>query len=143
MPKPPGDARPYRTLGRRIASARTAAGFTQRSLAEAVHISPGYIPHIEGGRARPDPDILRRIASATRADYTELAGLAGFTEVERGDVSITVDAERAATVRWFTRLSGPLQDRLRRVAGAAFDEPTEEERQRADGEDGREQRGRD
>src|SRR5215831_3542107 len=70
--------RPYLALGRRIAELRHYARLSQRELAHNAGYSEGYIPRIERGLNRPEPDVLRAIARALSADYDELAVLAGY-----------------------------------------------------------------
>ena len=117
-----GPARPYTALGRRLAAARAATPYTQRSLADRVGVSHGYVAAIERGERRPDPSILRPLARALEIDYQELAALAGYTDAERGEVAIYVDPEDAAMMRWFRRLPRPLKGTLRNIARAAFPE---------------------
>jgi transcriptional regulator with XRE-family HTH domain len=96
---------PYRRLGRRIATLRENRRWTQRELADIVHISPGYMPQIEGGRRRPDPAILRVLAAALGADYdTDLGVLAGYTTPPAGDEPVRVAPEDRRLVERFARL---------------------------------------
>lgn len=105
----PAKARPHRDLGRRVAGLRARLqqygprGMSQRELADAAGVSPGYIPRIESGELRPTPEVLRRIADALETDYQELAVLARYSDQEEGDTMIAVDPEKAPVLRRLNR----------------------------------------
>lgn len=110
--------RPYRALGRRVAQLRRERGITQWELADQVGISHGYPPLIESGQNRPDAAILRRIASILRADYNELAVLAGFLPESEGDVEMKLPREVAPIARRLLAYPAEVWAKLELTAGA-------------------------
>jgi transcriptional regulator with XRE-family HTH domain len=118
---PRARGQPYARLGRRIAELRERfrPRMSQRELARQAHISEGYMPQIERGESRPDPGVLRSIATVLGVTYEELAALAGYQDVPVGEVAVYTDAEKAALLR---RLAGYPSDFLRRLerSAAAF-----------------------
>jgi transcriptional regulator with XRE-family HTH domain len=84
-------ARPYLALGRRIASARRAAGLTQRQFAQRVGISEGYPNQIEQGRNRPDTDLLQTIARVLSLEYNEMGALAGYLRPAPDDEPVDIE----------------------------------------------------
>ena len=52
-----------RLLGKRIKEARTACGFTQGRLAEAISVEPETISRIERGTVLPSLTVLERLAA--------------------------------------------------------------------------------
>jgi len=107
---------PYALLGARIRQAREQRGLTQREFAPLVHISYGYLTHIERGRARPDAAILQRIAAELNLDYGELARLANYIPV-----TAIEDADTAADISRFAALPRDLRKRILRIADAFVD----------------------
>lgn len=107
--RPPG---PYIDLGRRIKTLRERRGLSQPAFADLVGISRGYPPRLENGDNCPSPSVLRRIAAALDADYTELAELAGYIDESEGDDTFTAPREKAAPLR---RMLGYTADQLERI----------------------------
>ncbi|MBK7927002.1 MAG: helix-turn-helix transcriptional regulator [Bryobacterales bacterium] len=56
---------PPNTPARAVIEARTAAGLTQEQLAERMATTQSVIARLEGGRARPSTQTLKRLALAT------------------------------------------------------------------------------
>jgi transcriptional regulator with XRE-family HTH domain len=108
----PSDARPYLRLGRRIAELRRARGLGQRAFARLVPISVGYLPKIEVGKSRPEPEVLRRIAAALGEPYENLAALAGYTDEPQGEIDMRVTEDEADLIR---SLRGLMHVSVRRV----------------------------
>ncbi|MBY0515231.1 MAG: helix-turn-helix domain-containing protein [Gemmataceae bacterium] len=59
-------------FAQRLKAVRLARGMTQRQLAEAADITFSYISRLEAGGASPGIDLLERLATALRADVTDL-----------------------------------------------------------------------
>lgn len=78
-------------LGRRIKTARVAAGLTQAQLA-APEISPAYLSRIESGDRRPDLRLLVRLAVKTGVPLEQL--IAGVKPDHR--VGVALDLDHAA-----------------------------------------------
>lgn len=65
-----------------IVGGRTAKEFSQRELARRVGISNSSLNDIENGRvAKPDPEILKRIAEELHLSLQQLLKAAGYNEV--------------------------------------------------------------
>ncbi len=82
-----------RELGRRLATARNAAGITQEHLARALYYERTSVAHIEGGR-QPAPRSFWE-----RADALLAAGgtmLAGYIDLERAKAAHAAKAASAA-----------------------------------------------
>ena len=73
--------------GRAIKLARTARGFSQRKLAEAVVLDPSYISRIEAGARVPTLESLETISGALRVPLHLLVLLASEDEALRGVTS--------------------------------------------------------
>src|SRR4051812_10721106 len=61
-------------LGRRIQTARKAAGLTQEQLAETADVNVKTIRGVEQGRSEPELATMRRIAQALGTSVDDLAG---------------------------------------------------------------------
>ena len=65
-----------------IVGGRTAKEYSQRELARRVGISNSSLNDIENGRvAKPDPEILKRIAEELDLSLQQLLKAAGYNEV--------------------------------------------------------------
>ena len=65
-----------------IVGGRTAKEYSQRELARRVGISNSSLNDIENGRvAKPDPEILKRIAEELNLSLQQLLKAAGYNEV--------------------------------------------------------------
>ncbi len=60
-------------IGRRVAMARKARGFTQAKLAEALRCEPEWVSQLERGKT-PSLDMLWSIATVLQISLTELVG---------------------------------------------------------------------
>lgn len=67
-----GNAVNYQGLGRRVRSARKAAGMTQCELAERLAISTSFLGHIERGSRKASLETMIRIANELNASLDEL-----------------------------------------------------------------------
>ena len=67
-------ARPevVRQFADRLREARRTAGLTQRELAEAAHLSEGYVARLEAGDTSPGLDLMSRLAAALSVSLTDL-----------------------------------------------------------------------
>ncbi len=110
----------YRELGRAIAFARKQAGLTQPELAARVHVSKGYVGHIELGRNLPSVEVLRDLARVLGVDYNELAALAGYVERTTGEAVVRVPPDEAADTRWFAALPAEAKRFIRRIGESAL-----------------------
>jgi transcriptional regulator with XRE-family HTH domain len=108
----PQNRKPFERLGQTIAQARHRARLSQPELAKLVGVSTGYIGHIEIGRNRPSPEVLRNLATVLAIEYEELAALAGFIDAQTGEVSILVPADNLSLRRQLATMPG---DALRHV----------------------------
>ena len=63
------------TFGRRMASLRTAAGYTQRSLAAELGISQRMVAYYESQSERPPAHLLPALAQAFRISVDQLLGM--------------------------------------------------------------------
>ena len=69
------------TLGTYLMMLRNEKGLSQRELAERSGVSNAELSRIEAGkRQKPSPVILRAVANALSADYTDLMKIAGYIE---------------------------------------------------------------
>lgn len=59
-------------IGKRLKSAREAAGLNQVECAKAAGISQPYLAQIEAGNKQPTTEVLRRLASAVRVSFAWL-----------------------------------------------------------------------
>jgi transcriptional regulator with XRE-family HTH domain len=62
------DASPLARFGARLRAYRTARGWAQSELGQAVHVSGTLIAKMERAERRPQPDVARRLDAALRAD---------------------------------------------------------------------------
>lgn len=92
-------------LGRRLRSAREAAGLTQDHVANQLGISRGAVAQFEGGIKAPNSLHLVRIAEMYRRDLAELlaeqfdeARRDPLTALFRADFQLASDRERASAV---------------------------------------------
>jgi len=60
------------TLGEILRSARSAKRLTLRAVADAAHISHGFVADLELGRRNASDDVLERISAAVGADLDEV-----------------------------------------------------------------------
>jgi transcriptional regulator with XRE-family HTH domain len=67
-------ARPevIRQFAERLREVRRSVGLTQRELAEAAHLSEGYVARLEAGDTSPGLDLLARLAAALNVPLTDL-----------------------------------------------------------------------
>ncbi|MGW0608645.1 helix-turn-helix domain-containing protein [Streptomyces sp. NPDC002640] len=72
-----------RLLGAQMQTARRAAGLTQRSLADAVHVDAETIASIEQGRRRLMPDLAGRLDQALGTRGLLAAGVENLPEIDQ------------------------------------------------------------
>jgi transcriptional regulator with XRE-family HTH domain len=67
-------ARPevVRQFAERLREVRRTAGLTQRQLADAAHLSEGYVARLEAGDTSPGLDLMSRLAAALGVPLTDL-----------------------------------------------------------------------
>ena len=67
-------ARPevIRQFAERLRELRRSVGLTQRELAEAAHLSEGYVARLEAGDTSPGLDLMFRLAVALNVPLTDL-----------------------------------------------------------------------
>jgi transcriptional regulator with XRE-family HTH domain len=67
-------ARPevVRQFAERLREVRRTAGLTQRQLADAAHLSEGYVARLEAGDTSPGLDLMSRLATALGVPLTDL-----------------------------------------------------------------------
>ncbi len=58
----------YIKLGRRIKDRRKRLGYTQKRLAELIHVSEQHISHIETAHTKPSLEVIVDIADALQTD---------------------------------------------------------------------------
>ena len=58
----PERPRPYQSLGQLVRQTREQRGLTQAHVAQRVGVSPSHLCHLEAGRHRASPPVLRRLA---------------------------------------------------------------------------------
>lgn len=76
-------ARPevVRQFAERLRETRRTAGLTQRELAEAAHLSEGYVARLEAGDTSPGLDLMSRLAAALSVPLTDLLPTAAAVPV--------------------------------------------------------------
>ena len=67
-------------FGRRLRKIRQSAGFTQKQLAEQIHVSKGTISNYETEERQPSPMILKDIAKTLRISADYLLGMEESTQ---------------------------------------------------------------
>ena len=67
-------------FGRRLRKIRQSAGFTQKQLAEQIHVSKGTISNYETEERQPSPMILKDIAKALHISADYLLGMEESTQ---------------------------------------------------------------
>lgn len=106
----------YPEFGELVRDARERAGLSQKGLAEAVGISPGYPPQIEQGRVRPRPPVLERIAEVTGVPYIDLARRVGYLPLDPNTVAITVDRSKGEALESLSAYPSEIIRQLQRFA---------------------------
>ena len=97
------------TLGNEIASARIQQGFTQKEIAEKVHISPQYLCDIENNRRTPADNILVWLAEALNINLNYAFYLVGkYPPTLRG-----LDISLIKLDKFFKELTGNNQPKYR------------------------------
>lgn len=120
----PGVVRPYEDLGTHIAKLRRDAGFSQRDFARAADVTYGYLSKIEAGIARPDPIILRQIATALQTDYDVLADFAKYRELPDEDMgTIHAPPDILEPLRRLTYYPAAILIELERIARIMYSRP--------------------
>ncbi|WP_371874889.1 helix-turn-helix domain-containing protein [Caldalkalibacillus thermarum] len=71
--------------GRRIRAFRKLKGYTQKELADALHVSVSVLGAVERGNKAPSPEFLAEIAKVLDVDVKELKGDIDHDQLERGD----------------------------------------------------------
>lgn len=61
-----------RQFAERLREVRRTAGLTQRQLADAAHLSEGYVARLEAGDTSPGLDLMSRLAAALSVPLTDL-----------------------------------------------------------------------
>ncbi|MCF0145123.1 MAG: helix-turn-helix transcriptional regulator [Eubacterium sp.] len=64
----------FRNLGKRIKELRIANGLTQNQVAEALHVTPGYISNVENERTAMSLRVLSYYAKLTGITLDSLVG---------------------------------------------------------------------
>lgn len=67
-------------FGRRLREIRQSAGFTQKQLADCVHVSKGTISNYETEERQPSPAILRDLAKTLHVSADYLLGIEKSTQ---------------------------------------------------------------
>lgn len=67
-------------FGRRLRKLRQSAGFTQKQLADSVHVSKGTISNYETEERQPSPMILRDLAKTLHISTDYLLGMEENTQ---------------------------------------------------------------
>ena len=62
-------------FGRRLREIRESAGFTQKQLADSIHVSKGTISNYETEERQPSPMILRDLAKTLHISADYLLGM--------------------------------------------------------------------
>lgn len=70
--------------GEKIRRQREESGYTLTAFARRIGVSPGWLSRIENDKAKPSPDVLRRIALTLRCERETRAAIAEITEDEEG-----------------------------------------------------------
>ncbi|KPI01938.1 helix-turn-helix domain protein [Actinobacteria bacterium OK074] len=105
-----------RMLGSQVQAARKAAGYTQRSLAEAALIEEETVASIEQGRRRLMPDLAVTFEELLDAKGTLVAGVAALPEIDQFPLYAEEYIEheaKAVALSWYDNavLPGLLQTR--------------------------------
>jgi transcriptional regulator with XRE-family HTH domain len=90
---------PWRALGRRLATARTAHRWSIAQLTVRLDVQHRTLTRWEAGQHRPSRHMLRRLATLLDLPYTELAALAGYPVDDAGwptAEAVMVDPPRAS-----------------------------------------------
>ena len=61
-----------RQFAERLREVRRTAGLPQRQLADAAHLSEGYVARLEAGDTSPGLDLMSRLAAALSVPLTDL-----------------------------------------------------------------------
>lgn len=61
-----------RQFAERLREIRRSVGLTQRQLADAAHLSEGYVARLEAGDTSPGLDLMSRLAAALNVPLTDL-----------------------------------------------------------------------
>jgi transcriptional regulator with XRE-family HTH domain len=61
-----------RQFAERLREVRRTAGLTQRQLADAAHLSEGYVARLEAGDTSPGLDLMSRLAAALSVPLADL-----------------------------------------------------------------------
>lgn len=125
-------------LGRRLAELRARAGYSQRSLGEAVGVSESYFGQVESGNRGIDPEVLENACELIKGDYEELSALAGFRKPPRGDVVIHASQQVAPFLRRMARLPPRVLDILDHLGDRLSEEIAEDRTVDHPNEEGRE-----
>ena len=67
-------------FGRRLREIRLTAGFTQKQLADEIHVSKGTISNYETEERQPSPAILKDIAKTLHVSTDYLLGMEESTQ---------------------------------------------------------------
>lgn len=78
-------------FGRRLRKIRQSAGFTQKQLADSIHVSKGTISNYETEERQPSPAILKDLARTLHISVDYLLGMEG--SIQALDVSDLTDEE--------------------------------------------------
>ncbi len=96
-------ATPDELFGRRLKTAREAAGLTQQELGDAVGTNKRVIARYEAGQAAPSVHAAARMARAAGTSLDALAGLSGAADPELARMLARLadlnDLDRAAVKR--------------------------------------------
>lgn len=99
-----------RLLGAQMQTARRAAGLTQRSLADAVHVDAETIASIEQGRRRLMPDLAGRLDQALGTRGLLAAGVKNLPEIDQFPMyaeQYMVHEREAIALSWYDALVVP------------------------------------
>ncbi|NYV76993.1 helix-turn-helix transcriptional regulator [Streptomyces sp. UH6] len=110
MSRRPKNPSALRLLGAQMQTARRAAGLTQRSLANAVHVDPETIASVEQGRRRLMPDLAARLDQALGTRGLLAAGVENLPEIDRFPMyaeQYMVHEREAIALSWYDALVVP------------------------------------
>ncbi len=86
-------------FGKRVRELRTAAGITQRDLADLTGIDPSTVGKIERGTANPNLSTIGRIAFALGVTVADLCSYITLDDIEQGTARGETENMRFAEAR--------------------------------------------
>lgn len=79
------------TIGKYIREKRKESGLTLVQLGELTNLTQGYLSRIEIDKAKPSPDVLKKISLALDVPHIDLMNKAGYIE---GSTDLQKEVER-------------------------------------------------